>query len=182
MRLAVLLGVAALVTSAPAPFGSHGSAPASASPLTTLSSVQPATRASRCWRPRSSELGFARKINIARKAAGDRTLRFDAELSRVARYHTWQMAHKDRLFHTPDDNLRKRVTNWMILGENVGVGHSVDTLHQAFMFSPAHKENILLPAFTHVGVGASQRGDRMWVTVLFESSTNPGTHMRMPRC
>lgn len=177
-HLAVLLGVTALITSAPASFGSRASAPALASTVI----AQGASTSSSCWRPRASERGFAEKINVAREVAGADNLRFDPELSRAARYHTWQMAHKDQLFHTPSDRLRRRVTHWMVLGENVGVGHTVDSLNQAFMNSPAHRDNILLPSFTHVGVGASQRGDRLWVTVLFESATNPGTRLRMPAC
>jgi uncharacterized protein YkwD len=92
------------------------------------------------------------------------------------------MAHKKLLFHTPSPKLTHRVTHWVVLGENVGVGGSVDSLHTAFMNSPEHRDNILLPAFNHVGIGATKRGDRMWVTVLFEAATNPGTSLRMPTC
>jgi uncharacterized protein YkwD len=92
------------------------------------------------------------------------------------------MAHKNLLFHTPSDRLRRRVTHWVILGENVGVGGGVDSLQTAFMNSPEHKANIMLPGFTHVGIGTTSRGDTMWVTVLFESVTNPGTPLRMPAC
>jgi uncharacterized protein YkwD len=106
----------------------------------------------------------------------------DPQLSRAARYHTWRMLRQDLLHHTPSDILRRRVTRWVVLGENVGVGGDVDVLHQAFMNSPAHKANIVLPGFAYVGVGTVRRDGRMWVTVIFEAATNPGTRLSMPRC
>jgi uncharacterized protein YkwD len=50
------------------------------------------------------------------------------------------------------------------------------------LHSPAHRHNILYSSFRHSGVGVSKRGGRMWVTVIFEASRNPGTRLRMPRC
>ena len=179
-RAAVALCVIAVATLAPTSPGVDDTPSSQANASIPVTS--PAPRASVCWRPRASELGFQRKLNDVRRAAGLPTLKFDPELSRAARYHTWQMADIDKLYHTPSDKLKRRVTNWVVLGENVGVGGSVTSLHDAFMNSPAHKDNIVLPGFNHVGIGASQRGDRLWVTVIFESATNPGTTLRMPSC
>ena len=49
------------------------------------------------------------------------------------------------------------------------------SLHQAFMDSPAHRENIMLNSFRYVGVGVIKSGDRLWVTVTFEAKSNPGS-------
>ncbi len=121
-------------------------------------------------------------MNAARVAVGKGKLSLDPELSKAARRHTREMVEQDLLHHTSSDALRRRVTHWSTLGENVGVGGTVDSLHVAFMNSPAHKENILYPTFKHVGVGVTQTPSRMWVTVIFEAAQDPGTPLPMPRC
>lgn len=136
----------------------------------------------RCWTYKPTEKGFARRINDARLRTGQRKLSIDPELSKVARVHTRDMVNKNLLHHTTETDLRQRVNNWNTLGENVGVGAAVDSLHVAFMNSPAHRHNVLYPSFRHSGVGVIKANGRMWVTVLFEASNDPGTSLRMPRC
>ena len=135
-----------------------------------------------CWNYRETERGFARKINIARGATGKARLNLDPELSKAARRHTYEMVKKNLLHHTAEPALRRRVTNWSILGENVGVGGTVNSLHGAFMNSPVHRDNLLYSSYRHVGIGAVKKNGRMWVTVLFEAQTDPGTTLTMPRC
>jgi uncharacterized protein YkwD len=142
-----------------------------------------ATNHNSCWNSKDSEKQFARKINRARDRVGKGRLKLDPELSKAARSHTFGMARKDLLYHTPGDRLTKKVTNWSTLGENVGVGNWVGELHDAFMASHGHRDNILYSGFTHVGVGVViDKNNRMWVTVIFEGRTDPGTTMPMPRC
>jgi uncharacterized protein YkwD len=50
------------------------------------------------------------------------------------------------------------------------------------MDSSGHRANVLYNGFTHVGVGVVVRNDRMWVTMIFEGRTDPGTTLQMPRC
>jgi uncharacterized protein YkwD len=88
------------------------------------------------------------------------------------------MDRKNRLYHTPSRKLRYRVTRWNLLGENVGVGRSVKSLHRAFMASPGHRENVMYSRFQHVGVGVRKDPDRIWVAIVFEAARNPGTRMR----
>lgn len=135
-----------------------------------------------CWTYKATEKGFARKINAARLNIGALKLKLDPELSKAARKHTREMWVADSLHHTPSDKLRHRVTNWTILGENVGVGGTVSSLHTAFMNSQGHKDNILHAAYRHVGIGVAQKNGRMWVTVIFEAAADPGTPLRMPTC
>jgi len=40
-----------------------------------------------------------------------------------------------------------------LLGENVGRGGNIETLHQAFMDSPGHRDNLLNPVYDLVGIG-----------------------------
>jgi Arc/MetJ family transcription regulator len=140
------------------------------------------TRDSRCWDPKPAERGFTRATNLYRKRLGRGTLRLDAELSAAARKHTREMTSRDYLHHTSSDALRRRVTFWTLLGENVGVGNTVDSLQAAFIDSPAHRDNIVYPTFKHIGVGTKSAHGRLWVTILFEARENPGTTLRMPRC
>ncbi|HWL65643.1 MAG TPA: CAP domain-containing protein [Actinomycetota bacterium] len=136
----------------------------------------PATSANAaCYKPTRAERSFVRKMNKARDAAGKAPLSLDREVSKVSKVHTKEMSNEDSLFHTSTSVLSKRVTNWILLGENVGVGGSVSSLHQAFMNSPAHKANILLGSFKYVGVGVIKTDDRMWVTVTFEAKSDPGS-------
>jgi uncharacterized protein YkwD len=141
----------------------------------------PATAAG-CWRFKATELRFARKLNHARTTHNVSKLHLDRQLSRVARRHSWEMESRKSLYHTPLPTLGKRVTKWRILGENIGWGSSVRSLHRAFMRSAAHRANILLSGYRHVGLGVRRHNGKMWVTVVFEAATNPGTRLPMPSC
>ena len=141
-----------------------------------LLTLLPATPAhAKCYRPSRSERAFVRKMNAARADEGKSRLRLDPEMSKVSKVHTRAMARKESLYHTSSAVLAKRVTNWVLLGENVGVGGTVSSLHQAFMNSAAHRANIMLKQFKYVGVGVKKTEDRMWVTVTFEAKSNPGS-------
>jgi uncharacterized protein YkwD len=121
-----------------------------------------------------TERAFKRKINAAR---GDSRghLRGDWDLNQVALKHTREMVARSKLYHTPENAFRRRVTNWSMLGENVGVGGSVDSLHRAFMNSSAHRSIALSRSFNRIGVGALRYNGRLWVTIIFEARWNPGT-------
>src|SRR5206468_3520119 len=59
------------------------------------------------------------------------------------------------------------VQNWQELGDNVGSGPDADHLHQGFMNSQVHRDEILRPVFTQVGVGAYWAGNVLYVTEVF---------------
>jgi uncharacterized protein YkwD len=172
IRFATTLCIIALVSTM-APVFAHATILAQATSTSSNNS---------CWKYKASEKGFAHKMNAERVLQGVGKLHLDPELSKAARKHTTEMWKADSLYHTPSNKLRHRVTNWVIIGENVGVGGTVDSLHQAFMDSPAHRDNILLSTFRNVGVGVAQKNGRMWVTVIFEGVSNPGTPLSMPSC
>lgn len=135
-----------------------------------------------CWKFKRSERGFNRKMNTERTSHGLGKLKLDPELSKAAKVHTREMVRSAELYHTSSDDLRRRVTNWIILGENVGVGGTVSSLHEAFMNSPAHRDNVMHGLYRHVGISVARSNGRMWVTIIFEAMTDPGTPLRMPRC
>ena len=135
-----------------------------------------------CWEVKADEKGFANATNRVRDKLGKGKLQLDPQLSRAARLHTREMAKRDLLYHTPGDKLTRRVTNWNTLGENVGVGYSVESLQDAFLASPGHRANILSSGFKYFGVGTVEQDGKMWVTVIFEGAANPGTPLKMPDC
>lgn len=141
-----------------------------------------ASTTSSCWSAKRSERRFTRKMNAARTRAGRRPLRLDPQLSQVARKHTRAMSRRRDLFHSTRRQLATRVTNWTSLGENVGAGAGVRSLHRAFMRSTGHRRNIRGAVFRHVGVGVRRAHGRMWVTVIFESRADPGTTLPKPSC
>ena len=144
--------------------------------------ASPASACNKGWAFRGAEKAFASKINQSRLAFAKSKLHLDRQLSKAARRHTREMMEKETLYHTPSPVLKGRVTNWVWLGENVGVGSTVESLHVAFMNSPDHRDNILFSKFRHVGVGTRMHDGRLWVTVLFEAETDPGTTLPMPKC
>jgi len=144
---------------------------------TLLSAAPAGARTENCWHYYRSERAFAKKVNLARSTRRSPKLELDKQLTVVARRHSWDMARKNDLFHTPNATLAHQVTNWQVLGENVGVGATVKSLHRAFMDSAPHRANALYSPFRHVGVGVVRRHDRIWVTFVFESAADPGTRL-----
>ncbi len=155
---------------------------ASGSSSSNLDTAQFAATRSRCFSFKRSERRFARLMNGARSARSHNRMKIDRHLTRVARVHTNEMVKRHSLYHTSSEALGRRVTRWRVLGENVGFGGSVRSLHHAFMESPAHRDNILFDSYRHVGVGVKQSKGLMWVTVVFEASKDPGTRLAMPSC
>lgn len=136
--------------------------------------------ASPCYERSELDVRAVEATNQARRAAGLGNLQIDPQLSQVAEMHSYWMERKNELFHS--NRLAWKVTNWIRLGENVGFGQSIASLQSAFMNSPAHRQNILDPSFTYVGISVRPQGDRLWMTALFESRADPGTRLDMRPC
>lgn len=111
------------------------------------------------------ESQFVAAINQERSSQGLPSLSAAGDLTAVARQHSAVMADKDDLHHNP--NLGSDVGGWQKVGENVGRGASVSSLHAAFMASPGHKRNIVDPDWTQIGVGVVVVDGRVWVTEVF---------------
>jgi uncharacterized protein YkwD len=110
-------------------------------------------------------------INKARKNHSKGTLKVSAKLSELARKHSNAMANQN-------DPVKHSTTNQLLtymnksncvarIGENVGAASTALEMHQAFMKSPGHKENILESYWKKVGVGVRKSGGRLWTTELF---------------
>ena len=96
---------------------------------------------------------LATATNTARVSAGLAPLTVNAQLSTVAQAWANRLAAAGVLSHNPA--LQTQVTNWTVLGENVGMAGDVPTVQSAFMASPHHRANILDPRYTQMGLGSA---------------------------
>jgi hypothetical protein len=111
------------------------------------------------------ESRLAQLANQERVSRGLNRLTLGGPLSDVARRHSQNMAAQGRIFHNP--SLSSQVSNWAILGENVGRGGSAAKIHELFMASGSHRHQILRPGYQRIGVGVVARNGTLWVTEVF---------------
>ncbi|HZQ79209.1 MAG TPA: CAP domain-containing protein [Acidimicrobiia bacterium] len=113
----------------------------------------------------SDEASFVSKINDLRGGLGLPALQVNANLVAKARGWAAGMAAAGKIWHsTLSDGI---TADWEKLGENVGMGGSVDGLHAAFVASPHHYENLVDADFGYVGIGIAMNGDTMYVAEEF---------------
>ena len=114
----------------------------------------------------AAEQRFIDLINAERTARGLVPMVLRPEVTPVARTWTAAMIATGVLSHNPL-MAEQMPSDWVRVGENVGVGGGVDALHAAFMNSPSHRANVL-GDFNQVGVGVDRDlTGRMWATVNF---------------
>ncbi|MFZ0626659.1 MAG: CAP domain-containing protein [Acidimicrobiia bacterium] len=114
-----------------------------------------------------TEADFLAKINASRAAAGLAPLQVDGGLRAHARNHTADMVAAGGIFHSSESELKAAAgSGWDKIGENVGRGQSVESLHIAFMDSAGHKKNIL-GDYNYVGIGTDSSNGYLYVTVVF---------------
>jgi len=126
-----------------------------------------------------SEQGFLAEINASRAAEGLGPLKMDGGLQSHARKHTADMIAKGDIYHSTSAELQAAAgSGWTKLGENVGRGGTVASLHKAFMSSSGHRKNIL-GDYNYAGIGTDTSDGVLYVTVVFMkkggSSTPPAT-------
>lgn len=126
-----------------------------------------------------SEQGFLAAINSERSAQGLGPLKMDGGLQKHARNHTQDMIEAGDIFHSTSSELKAAGgSGWSKLGENVGRGGTVSSLHGAFMASSGHRKNIL-GDYNFVGIGTDTSDGVLYVSVVFmkkgETSPAPTT-------
>lgn len=101
-----------------------------------------------------------RLTNEARQEAGLGELTCDLGLTRSATLHARDMCENDYFSHDSIDgrNLEDRVNetgvSWQMIGENIAAGQaSALQVHEGWMNSPGHRENILTAGFGRIGIG-----------------------------
>jgi uncharacterized protein YkwD len=117
-----------------------------------------------------SEKKLVSLINKARTQRGRSKLQVSGKLSELARKHSNAMINQNNpVKHSTTNQLLTYMdkSNCVArIGENVGTAFSALQMHQAFMKSAGHKENIL-GSWKKVGVGVRKSGGRLWTTELF---------------
>jgi hypothetical protein len=107
-------------------------------------------------------------LNAERTAAGLAPVSMHSDLTDDALAWSQHLFSQGSLSHNP--NLSSVTSNWDRLGENVGVGTSIDALHAAFMNSSGHRGNIL-GDYDHVGIAVvAETSSKLWITVVFMKS------------
>jgi hypothetical protein len=115
-----------------------------------------------------SDQAFLSAINSTRSSAGLPALKMDGGLQSHARKHASDMVAADKIYHSSNSELQAAAGGgWDKLGENVGRGGTVSSLHKAFLDSASHRANIH-GDYNLVGIGTDTAEDgRLYVTVVF---------------
>ena len=114
--------------------------------------------------------------NQERKKKELKPLRPSPELFKIARAHSENMAKQHKMEHildgkTPFDRMRAAKYAYRKGGENIAACEAsigLPEVMRAWMESKAHRDNILLPDFTDVGLGfARDKEGQVYYTQLF---------------
>lgn len=99
----------------------------------------------------------ASKVNSSRASHGLASLKRNPALDKIALDHAKRMAAAQRIYHNENRKAEadRAGVDWVIIGENVGVGPDGAAIHKGFMNSAGHKENILYRSYNTIGVGAT---------------------------
>lgn len=117
------------------------------------------------------------RANQSRAEANLSPLKMDACLTLAARRHGVVMAARGQLSHQfPNEAaLSDRLTADCTLrldgmAENVAYGMNAASVHDGFMHSPHHRENLLHAAYNVAGIGVLRRGSTLYVVEDFGHS------------
>ncbi len=113
-------------------------------------------------------------VNEERTSVGLAPLEMDPRLVPVARAHSAEMfrlkyfGHESPVSGSPFDRISAAGISYHRAGENLAYAHSVAVAHRGLMESPGHRENILRPEFTRIGIGVISAGPygRMFTQVF----------------
>ncbi len=108
-------------------------------------------------------LAVLSEINTFRSGHGLAPLHLDARLNQAAQIHSEDMARQDEITHmghdgsTPDERISRAGYNWHSMAENVAAGErSVKEVVRDWINSPLHRQNMLEPTVSDMGVGFQQ--------------------------
>jgi uncharacterized membrane protein required for colicin V production len=111
-----------------------------------------------------AEAQLLKLVNDERTSRGLAALALDPRLVPVARGHSEEMfrlkyfGHQSPVVGSPFDRLAAARIPYGRAGENLAYAHSVSVAHRSLMDSPGHRENILRPDYTRVGIGVISAG------------------------
>jgi uncharacterized protein YkwD len=117
-------------------------------------------------------------MNEERRAQGLRPLTEAAEVDSVAVARVLDMASTGYFAHESPSGtnavqlLRAGGVSWVVAGENIGrsdgyaLTEAIRVIHRAWMASTGHRDNVLDPRFTRVGIAAAIAGTTYFVVVF----------------
>lgn len=111
----------------------------------------------------AAEIEMVKYVNQARAEAGLQPLAIDLDLSYVARVKSKDMQDNNYFSHTsptygsPFNMMKNFGIKYRAAAENIAINSSVKGAHNAFMNSEGHRNNILNPRMTHIGIGIQNR-------------------------
>ncbi|PRX26464.1 putative YkwD family protein [Orenia metallireducens] len=105
-------------------------------------------------------------LNKERIKEGLNPLKIDFRLVQVARAKSQNMIDEGYFSHfspnpnygSPFDMMKKLGIDYYLAGENIAGAPNVQWAHNSLMESPSHKDNILHPDYTHIGIGIVNGG------------------------
>jgi len=115
-------------------------------------------------------------VNEERRQRNIAELCLNSELNAAALVHSVDMVDNGFFSHTGSDesNAGQRMTaigyEWWAWGENIAINASVEKVHEAWMLSQGHRENILGPEFDHMGLGRVISQGQQYHTQVFGKS------------
>ena len=114
-------------------------------------------------------------VNVERSKNGLSALTFDSQLSNVATIKSQDMVNKNYFSHTsptygsPFDMMKQFGISYKTAGENIAMGQKTpQEVVNSWMNSQGHRENILNPNFTNLGVGVAKdsKGTIYWTQMF----------------
>ena len=106
--------------------------------------------------------------NQTRAQYGLGNLQWDPALAAAAQQHCLRMAQDGSISHRyrGEPDLTERAGNFgahfSLIEENVAVAASAPRIHQAWMDSPHHRDNLLNPGIDRVGIAVVERGGAVY--------------------
>jgi uncharacterized protein YkwD len=119
--------------------------------------------------------------NAQRRDAGLGPLSLSSQLSEAAQKYSQVLASSGCFEHTcgPVPNFVDRIgqsgySGWTSLGENIAAGYpSPEAVVGGWMASPGHRENILSPSYSEVGIGMVSGSGQLGTYWTEEFGTRP---------
>lgn len=114
--------------------------------------------------------------NMERTARGLPELRWDEALRRAAAYHAQQMAEHGQISHQyagePELTARGAAAGakFSRIAENVAQASTAVVIHDLWMHSEGHRDNLLDPAVDSVGIAVVSRGRELFAVEDFDRS------------
>lgn len=143
--------------------------PAPTTPAPTTPEVQPAPTTPAETTQDASVSAIEKEVldltNAERQKAGLAPLQTDSKLMNSARQKSTDMATNKYFSHTsptygsPFDQMKANGVSYKSAAENIAMGQrTAQEVVKGWMDSPGHRQNILTPGYTHIGIGYDANG------------------------